>query len=116
MIEHHQVRLAPDARLLVAAEGRMRRIEVVAVGPHPPGLDRAAGAIGAVDVARALGLDFVPLFDERYDLVIAAQFYESDLLAPLLALIREPESAFRQAVAALGGYDLTPMGTVLAVI
>lgn len=72
--------------------------------------------LGILAAARALGLDFVPLFDERYDLVIAAQFYESELLEPLLALIRKPESAFRQAVAALGGYDLTPMGTVLAVI
>ena len=72
--------------------------------------------LGILAAARALGLDFVPLFDERYDLVIAAQYYESELLAPLLALIREPESAFRQAVAALGGYDLAPMGTVLAVI
>ncbi len=72
--------------------------------------------LGILAAARALGLDFVPLFDERYDLVIAAQFYESELLAPLLALIREPESAFRQAVAALDGYDLAPMGTVLAVI
>ena len=29
----------------------MRRVEVVAVGPHTPGLDRPAHAVGAVDVA-----------------------------------------------------------------
>ncbi|MNK86103.1 hypothetical protein D3C87_1060060 [compost metagenome] len=29
----------------------MRRVQVVAVGPHPPGLDRPAHAVGAVDVA-----------------------------------------------------------------
>jgi hypothetical protein len=39
--------LAPDARLLVAAERRVRRIEVVAVGPHASRLDAAAEAIGS---------------------------------------------------------------------
>ncbi len=43
--------LAPDAGLLVAAEGRVRRVGVVAVGPHAAGLDGAAEAVAAVDVA-----------------------------------------------------------------
>ena len=34
MVEHHLVRLATDARFLVAPEGRVRRVRVVAVGPH----------------------------------------------------------------------------------
>ena len=62
--------------------------------------------------ARALNLDFVPLLQERYDLVIPREFYESDLLAPLLAIIRGPD--FRQEVEALGGYDATEMGRVVA--
>ena len=52
----------------------------------------AAGvASGAADVglgilaaARALGLDFIPLLKERYDLAIPRSFYESELLQPLL--------------------------------
>src|SRR5665213_1946363 len=51
VVEHHAVVLPPDAGLLVAAEGRVGRIGVVAVGPHPTGLDGAPEAIAAVDVA-----------------------------------------------------------------
>lgn len=70
--------------------------------------------LGILAAARALDLDFVPLFHERYDLVIPQQYYESELLAPLLAIIREPEPAFVEAVQAMGGYDTAHMGEVLA--
>ncbi len=70
--------------------------------------------LGILAAARALDLDFVPLFHERYDLVIPREHYDGELLAPLLALLREPDSAFRRAVQALGGYDTTAMGRVLA--
>ena len=70
--------------------------------------------LGILAAARALDLDFVPLFDERYDLVIPVQHYESDRLAPLLALIRERTSGFAAAVEALGGYGTAQMGQVLA--
>ncbi|MCX6030794.1 MAG: hypothetical protein NT169_16050 [Chloroflexi bacterium] len=78
----------------------------------------AAVASGAADcgmgilaAARALGLDFVPLDHERYDLIIPVQFYESDTLAPLLAIVRDP--AFAARVAGLGGYATPEMGQVL---
>ncbi len=73
---------------------------------------RADCGLGIAAAAQALDLDFIPLFQERYDLVIPAQYYESHLLAPLLALLQEP--AFRQAVAGLPGYDVSPMGTLIA--
>jgi putative molybdopterin biosynthesis protein len=79
----------------------------------------AAVASGAADVglgilaaARALDLDFVPLLKERYDLVIPREFYESELLAPLLGIVRGPD--FRRDVEALGGYDTSEMGRVVA--
>jgi hypothetical protein len=50
MVEHHLVVLPPETRFLVATKGRVRRIEVVAIGPHSSRLDAAAEAIGAVDV------------------------------------------------------------------
>lgn len=81
----------------------------------------AAVASGAADVglgilaaARALGLEFVPLLKERYDLVIPAAYYEFPLLQPLLEVIRSEE--FRAQVAALGGYDTSEMGRVLATV
>jgi len=70
--------------------------------------------LGILAAARALDLDFVPLFHERYDLVIPVEYYESDLLAPLLRILREPDSAFRQAVQGMGGYGTDNMGKVLA--
>jgi len=68
--------------------------------------------LGILAAARALGLDFVPLLEERYDLVIPSEHYESDLLQPLLAVIRDPQ--FAAAVEALGGYKANQMGQVLA--
>ncbi len=81
----------------------------------------AAVASGQVDVglgimsaAIAMGLDFVPLLSEQYDLVIPSEHYDGDMLAPALSVIRGEE--FRQAVNALGGYDVSTMGEVVAVI
>jgi len=70
--------------------------------------------LGILAAAKALELDFIPLFDERYDLVIPVEHYESELLAPLLALVRSREAGFAQAVEALGGYGIDRMGEVLA--
>jgi putative molybdopterin biosynthesis protein len=70
--------------------------------------------MGILAAARALNLDFVPLMQERYDLVIPREYYDSELLAPLLALIRGP--AFRKQVEALGGYDAKQMGEVVGTV
>jgi putative molybdopterin biosynthesis protein len=67
--------------------------------------------VGVRAAARALDLDFVSLEWERYDLVIPQVHYESELLKPLLALLRD--EMFREAVAQLPGYDPSPMGEVV---
>lgn len=69
--------------------------------------------LGILAAARALDLDFVPLFDERYDLVIPAEHYQSTLLQPLLTLISERSSGFAASVEALGGYGVAQMGQML---
>ncbi|HZY41631.1 MAG TPA: molybdopterin biosynthesis protein [Anaerolineae bacterium] len=66
--------------------------------------------LGVRAAARALDLDFVSVEWERYDLVIPKVYYESELLRPLLELIRG--DSFRQAVAELEGYDPDLMGEV----
>jgi putative molybdopterin biosynthesis protein len=73
---------------------------------------RAACGLGIRAAAEALALGFVPLFDERYDLVIPRIYYDSPFLRPLLDLLGDPR--FRDAVAALPGYSLEPMGKVIA--
>ena len=50
----------------------------------------------------------------QYDLVMPLEFYSGDLLRPLLELVRSDE--FRAAVDALGGYDTSMMGEVVAEI
>jgi len=72
---------------------------------------RADCGLGIAAAARALDLDFVPLFQERYDLVIPKQFADGDLLAPLFGLLAD--SAFRKAVSQLIGYDVSVMGTII---
>ena len=68
--------------------------------------------LGILAAARALDLDFVPLFNERYDLVIPQDYYNGELLAPLLKVARSPE--FAATVQALGGYDTQGIGEVIA--
>lgn len=67
--------------------------------------------LGIAAAAHALDLDFIPFEMERYDLLIPREHYESELLRPLLDLIRGPE--LRRVVAALPGYDTTHMGEVV---
>ncbi|MEP7134087.1 MAG: molybdopterin biosynthesis protein [Chloroflexota bacterium] len=72
---------------------------------------RADCGLGIAAAAQALDLDFVPLFQERYDLVIPKQFADDELLAPLFSLLAD--SDFRTAVSQLTGYDVSVMGTII---
>jgi putative molybdopterin biosynthesis protein len=61
--------------------------------------------LGIHAAARALDLDFVPLARERYDLVIAAEAFETDpKIAALLELLRS--EAFQARIVSLGGYEI----------
>ena len=70
----------------------------------------ANAGLGILSAARALELDFVPLFDEEYDLIVPVEHHRSSQLQPLLALLNDPE--FRAAVHDMGGYDVSVMGSV----
>ena len=70
--------------------------------------------LGILSAARALDLDFVPLMDERYELVIPRVHYDSDLLQPLLTLMHDTD--FQQEVEAMGGYHTEDMGKIVAEI
>jgi putative molybdopterin biosynthesis protein len=68
--------------------------------------------MGILASAEALGLDFIPLAKERYDLAIPADFIQMPSLSALLNIIRE-NSEFRSSVVALGGYDVADMGKIM---
>ena len=72
---------------------------------------RADCGLGIAAAAQALDLDFIPLFQERYDLVIPKTFADDTLLAPLFDLLTD--SAFRAAVSQLMGYAVSVMGSVI---
>jgi putative molybdopterin biosynthesis protein len=63
-------------------------------------------AIGLHAAASQVGLDFIPLFQERYDLVIPQE--QAGSLMPLLDTIQT--RAFRRNVEVLTGYDTTHTG------
>ncbi len=75
---------------------------------------RADCGLGIAAAAQALGLDFVPLFQERYDLIIPSQHAGDPLLGPLFEVLAEP--AYQQAVGALPGYEVSWMGKLIAEI
>jgi len=72
---------------------------------------RADCGLGIPAAAQALDLDFVPLFHERYDLVIPKEYAAGSLLAPLLEVIGGAQ--FRYAVSSLPGYDVKEMGKLI---
>ncbi len=71
----------------------------------------ADAGLGILAAARALGLDFIPLTPERYDLVVPETTFADPRFQTLLEVIRSPE--FKEAAAALGGYDLKDCGTIV---
>jgi putative molybdopterin biosynthesis protein len=71
----------------------------------------ADAGLGILAAARALGLDFIPLLPERYDLVVPETTFADPRFKTLLEVIRSRE--FRDAAQALGGYDLKDCGRIL---
>jgi putative molybdopterin biosynthesis protein len=66
--------------------------------------------LGVKSAAKALGLDFIPVEREDYDLVFLKDFFNSDMGQKLVAVIRS--DAFKRAVEQLGGYDTKKTGTI----
>jgi putative molybdopterin biosynthesis protein len=70
--------------------------------------------LGIPAAAQSLDLDFVPLFQETYQLVIPKIYAESELLAPLFLVLNNKD--FHDAVAAMPGYNIGEMGKLVAEI
>lgn len=73
---------------------------------------KANAGLGIRAAAQAHGLDFIPLFNERYDLVFPQEQMSNTNLVALVNHLNS--SAFRHQAAALGGYDMTHTGETLA--
>ncbi|MDH5676689.1 MAG: helix-turn-helix domain-containing protein [Myxococcales bacterium] len=113
------------ARQLLERVLRQDGLQQVALAAGPPvardhaevarlvrwGLADAGVAIEAV--ARAEGLDFIPLAEERFDLVVPDALLETPLVSRWLDTIGRP--AFRAEASRLPGYDLSLAGQASSV-
>ena len=69
---------------------------------------RAGVGLGIYGAAKALDLDFVPLEQERYDLIIPQDFFDNPQVQQVIEVLRSEE--FRAQIEGLGGYDPSQMG------
>jgi putative molybdopterin biosynthesis protein len=67
--------------------------------------------LGILSAAKALKLDFVPVAEERYDLLMSKEFYESDAGQVLLQVMTS--EAFIRQVESLGGYSCRDTGKIM---
>ncbi len=62
--------------------------------------------------AVALGLDFIPVAKERYDLAIPEEFYKTEMIKRLLSILKDDKD-FRSQIMLMGGYDISDMGKII---
>jgi molybdopterin molybdotransferase/putative molybdopterin biosynthesis protein len=67
--------------------------------------------LGIHAAAAALDLDFIPVVTEQYDLIIAAEHYDSEPIQLLLETVNSME--FKSRVDALGGYSTEKTGEII---
>jgi putative molybdopterin biosynthesis protein len=67
---------------------------------------QADAALGLQASAQQYSLDFIPLFEERYDLILPRE--QENTLAPLLEHIQT--AAFRRNASSLTGYNTSHSG------
>lgn len=95
------------------ARSRLRVAETVAMTEGDLATCIALGeadvGLGARAAARLAGLDFVPLVVERMDLAVSRPAWFDPPLQALAAFARQPR--FAQHAGALGGYDISALGT-----
>jgi putative molybdopterin biosynthesis protein len=88
---------------------RMRRSHAeVATAVREGQADAGPGILAS---ARAAGLDFIPLQEERYDLVVPVQFIDEQPVRALLDTLTE--RGYRREIETLGGYDSSLTGSVI---
>lgn len=123
-------RLRVAARELGSGAQQLLHRELAAAGIPPDSVLAAAHArshlgvaravaLGAADagiaipsVARALGLEFVPLATERFDLIYDDRLDDDPRLARLMNVLTG--AAFSEELKSMGGYDLCDAGKLVA--
>lgn len=73
--------------------------------------DNADAGLGIYSAAKVMDLDFIPVAEERYDLLMTRAFYESESGKILMNIITSV--GFKKEVEAMGGYDCRDTGKVV---
>jgi putative molybdopterin biosynthesis protein len=68
--------------------------------------------MGILAAAKALNLDFVPIEEEQYDLIVPSAILDQPNVQAVLETIQSRH--FRERVTALGGYDASKSGQLWA--
>ena len=74
--------------------------------------NRGNAGMGIRSAAKALDLDFIPVTEERYDLIIPKKYFDDEKTVKILTIIRENKE-FRNTVRAMGGYSLRDSGKII---
>jgi putative molybdopterin biosynthesis protein len=67
--------------------------------------------MGILPAAKAMGLDFIPVTRERYDLIIPSVYFGDQKIQRVMETIRSKE--FKESVLRMGGYDVSRTGEEL---
>jgi len=73
----------------------------------------ADAGLGILSAARAMGLDFIPIARERYDVIIPSIYFEDEKVLKVIETIRSDE--FKRTALQMGGYDVSRTGEELSI-
>jgi putative molybdopterin biosynthesis protein len=71
----------------------------------------ADAGLGILSAARAMGLDFIPIAKERYDIIIPSIYFEDEKVQKVIEVIGSDE--FKKTASQMGGYDVSRTGELL---
>ncbi len=67
--------------------------------------------VGIEKVAKIVGVDFIPLITERYDLVMLKNPQNDSLIKVVTSILTS--ASFKQKIHSLGDYDVSEMGSII---
>ncbi|GAA0725602.1 molybdopterin biosynthesis protein [Clostridium malenominatum] len=67
--------------------------------------------LGVYSAAVMMGLDFIPVCNEEYDIAIPKEYLQMDIVTELIKVLTSKE--FKDELDKLGGYDYSDTGTIL---
>ncbi len=109
LLDFHLAQLGIDANQIKGYQQEEFTHMGVAVNVLSGSADVGMGIYAA---AHALGLDFIPVVSERYDLIIPEAFWNDEKIQMVISIIRNEE--FQERILELGGYDISETGKVLS--